>query len=78
MSTQQLAKYKQHLQQYVFAGWAPPDDLKEWGRMFERVAKSANLADKMEDDPCVFTPEDLQGTTECCCCVQSFVACCWL
>lgn len=66
MSTQQLMKYKQHLQQYVFAGWAPPDDLKEWGRMLERVVKSANLADWIEEDPSVFTQEDLQGTIECC------------
>lgn len=46
MSNVQLAKYKQHLQQYVFAGWAPPDDLKEWVRMFERVLRSANLGEE--------------------------------
>lgn len=46
MSNAELAKYKQHLQQYVFAGWAPPDDLKEWVRLFERVLRHVNLGDE--------------------------------
>lgn len=68
MSNAQLAKYKQYVQQYVFAGWGPPDDLKEWGRLFERAIRNANFAE--DEHKCDVTVHEasqagLQGTLIC-------------
>ena len=43
MSNAEVASYKRFLQQYVFAGWGPPDDLKDWVRMMERMVRNADL-----------------------------------
>ena len=65
MSNAQLAKYKQHLQRYVFAAWAPPDDLKEWVRMFERVLRSADLGEEEPDDAGLETTQgDVEGDSQ--------------
>ena len=59
MSNTELARYKTFLQQHVFAGWGPPDDLKEWVRLFERMTRKADLG--QQDDAAGSAPANAQA-----------------
>ena len=50
MCNAELARYRRFLQKYVFAGWGPPDDLKDWVRMFERMVRNAHLGQHDDAD----------------------------